>query len=314
MLKYIIASTLFLTALLAPQAPAIAQSNDCSPLQGWEAIRDKSENGFLIFGESHGTEQSPEAFTEYVCAISKPNGDETGNSVLIAIEFNSQDDALFRKVWEASEDDFIDVMSDSISDWKDREDGVASRAMLACLKRLHTLKSHGHNIDITAFNGAKNDEQREKFKHLKGQGPHEAAQAENIRNAAQKDHYDHVVILVGSLHAQKTSENWGSGNFSPMAMKLSETERVISLYLHHSGGTNWGCFLKNFNHDENHDDIKIEDIICKESDTKTNAQNIGGTPRMALWSKDDEAYNPSFDGYYFVGNISASKPVGYKSK
>ncbi len=310
MLKHIISSALFITSLLAPETHATDQSNDCSPLQGWEAIREKSQNGFLIFGEWHGNVQSPEAFTEYVCAVSKPNADETGDSVLIAIEFNSQDDALFRKVWEASEDDFIAEMADNISAWKGRQDGIASQAMLAALKRLHTLKSRGHNIDITAFNGTKNDQQREKFKHLKGQGPHEAAQAENIRNAAQKDHYDHVVILVGNLHAEKNSADFGLGKHDLMAMKLAETEKVISLLQLYLDGTSWNCISKNINTK----DVTSKDISCGKYSSRANAQNIGGNPRMALWSEGDKNYNPSFDGYYFVGPISASKPVGYKSK
>lgn len=311
MLEHIITTTLFMTALLASETSAIAESNDnCKPLQGWEAVRDKSENGFLIFGELHGTEQSPSAFAEYVCAISKPNEDETGDSVLIAVEFNSNDDALFRKTWEASEKNFVKEMTDSISDWKWRQDGVASQAMLSALKRLHMLKSRGHNIDITAFNGTKNDEQREKFKHLKGSGPHEAAQAENIRNAAQKDHYDHVVILVGNLHAEKNSADFGLGEYSLMAMKLAETEKVISLQQLYLDGSSWSCFSHNIETKK----VTPKDIICKEYSSRANVQNISGNPRMALSSEGDAEYHPSYDGYYFVGNINASKPAGYKSK
>jgi len=294
-----------LNTILASIILASASTGPCKPLQGWEAIEKKSRNGFLIFGEIHGTKQSPEAFAEYVCAISKPNGNEIGDSVLIAIEFGSQDDELFRKAWEANEDNFVKEMRDSISAWKWRQDGVASQAMLAALKRLHTLKSRGHNIDITAFNGAKNDEQREKFKHLNDQGPHEAAQAENIRNAAQKDHYDHVVILVGNLHAQKISENWGSGDFAPMAMKLAETEKVITLNQIDYGGTHWGCTSKTIDREN----IQPSDIICGESKIKKPSQEILGNPHMSIPSSEDPYYNNKYDGYYFIGPVTASQPV-----
>lgn len=300
--------------LLATALLTSSPADQCDPLQGWEQIEEQARGRFLIFGETHGTEQSPYAFGEYICAISKPNGDETGDSVLIAIEFSINDDANFRKAWEASEENFIKEITNNISDWKDREDGVASEAMLKSLKRLHTLKSRGHNIDITAFNGTKNEEQRKKFSNLAGQGPHEAAQAENINNAAKKDYYDHVVILVGSLHGQKTTENWGSGDFAPMAMKLAETEKTISLRQFDLGGTNWGCFLRNTDHNENHSDIKPEDIICKSSNSNKPTGKITGEPRMSLWKEDHLDYDPGYDGYYFVGPITASQPAGRKSE
>lgn len=309
MLDIIFASAIFSSTLLVSEPNNIMPSNVCAPLQGWEVIREKSQDGFLIFGELHGTEQSPEAFTEYVCAISEPNGQESGDSVLIAIEFDSIDDMKFRKAWEASEDDFITEITNNISDWQWRKDGVASKAMLASLKRLHTLKSRGHNIDITAFTGAKNDEQTEKFKHLNGQGPSEAAQAENIRNAAQKDHYDHVVILVGSLHAQKTNENWGTGDFSPMAMKLAETQKVISLTQLYLDGSSWYCGSASKESKDGKKIIIPEDIICKTYKSRANVKNMTAPPHMSLWSEADPNYTPDYDGYYFVGNITASEPV-----
>src|SRR3546814_20260999 len=90
--------------------------------------------------------------------------------------------------------------------------------MFALLVRLHGLKEAGVAVDVAAFNGMRDDAQRARLAGLPGQGPHEAAQAENIRDAAAAGDYDRLLILVGSFHARKSTGGAGDDRFEHMAM------------------------------------------------------------------------------------------------
>lgn len=278
-----------------------ATAQDCSPLPGWEAVAAAAEGKYLIFGEGHGTEQSPQAFGDYACAVS------AAGRVLVAVEMSSNQNDGMQQAWTASPDAFREQLMKGVPELETREDGVGSDAMVTMLARLHALKSAGRQIDIVAFNGVKDEAQREKFVHLPGQEPHESAQAENIRTAAEAGDYDHVVILVGSLHAAKAEFEFGSEPWKAMALKLAPEDEVISLVQQDAGGEAWYCTLRPDATREPGQPFTDDDIVCG---TYPSSPDTGwsGEPRMSLWQEGDPA-DERYDGYFYLGPITASPPA-----
>ncbi len=271
----------------------VSPQRQCAPLAGWSEVARESAGKYLIFGETHGTRESPHTVQEFVCQVAS-------EPVLLGIELSSTQNENLQRAW-ATRGDFLSALRAELPGvFGVREDGVASRAMLEMLVRLHALRRAGSDIDVVAFNGAKDDEQTQRFAHLPGQGPHEAAQAENIRAAASVRDYRHVVILVGSLHAQKAPVSIGGIQFAPMATQLARPEDVISLEMEDSGGSAWNCVLK-VDPQSLDRPITKQDVDCSAHEQRSNGLSRG-EPSMALSRKT------SFDGYYFVGEVSASPP------
>ncbi|MCM8556543.1 hypothetical protein [Sphingomicrobium sediminis] len=281
---------------------AASPASDCNPLPGWETVAQAADGKFLIFGESHGTAESPAAVAEYICAISETR------SVLLAIEFNATSDDAFREVWNGPHEGFRERMIKTVGEWTGREDGVASVAMLDMLERLHALKSAGRDIDITSFNGSKNETQRRALASLPAQEPHEASQALNIRAAADRGKYDQVVVLVGELHSRQSAVSMGGEPFRPMAAILDAETNVVSLYMIHGPGETWSCQLAIDPEDMPPPGTPITDdmIACAAHPTPA---NHAGDRAPGFHLIDGENALPDFDGVFHVGPVTASPPA-----
>lgn len=263
----------------------------CEGLPGWSEVAEASKSKFLIFGETHGTLESPRAVQEFVCQVAS-------DPVLLAVELDSSANDELQSAWKGEgRTPLPEVLRQTMAG---RLDGVGSQAMFDMVVRLWGLKQLGAQIDIVAFNGAKDSDQAAQFAHLPGQEPHEAAQAENIRTAAAKRQYRHVVVLVGSLHAQKSVVEIGDRRFEPMAMKLAPSDQVVSLRMEHAGGTAWNCRLKT--------ETPPPDRAILQSDLDCSPHSVSGSqnqePAMVLKDFADG----SFDGVFSVGPVSASPP------
>lgn len=254
----------------------------CVLPHGWETVAARDPD-FVVFGELHGTNEGPAFFGSVACGLAR-----NGERLLIAIEFSSYHNAALQNAWNADEEQFEALLLNA--GWRGRPDGVASQAMFQMAQRLHRLRLKGLEVDIVAFNGAKDDAQRARFADLPSQGPHEAAQAENIAQAASAVDYDRVLILVGNIHAMNQPYNFGGGSFDPMAMRLAEYGSVLSLNMKHGGGEHWSCQRD-----------------CGVHSARANA-SIDGQPFLSLDAKSDDWSDERFDGFYWIGPISASPP------
>jgi hypothetical protein len=273
-------------------ASSTAPARACAPLPGWKDVAAASAGKYLIFGELHGTREGPRAVAEFVCAVSPA-------PTLVAFELDSSANETFQHVWREPRD-FPERLANALPDIvRGRLDGVGSQAMVDMLVSLHTLNQTGAAIDVVLFNGAKDEAQRRKFAHLPLQEPHEAAQAENIRNAAMARSYRHVVILVGSVHAQKASVATFGPAFEPMAVKLAPGDRVVSLLMQNSGGTAWNCIVPG-----NRRPMTRADLECGPHRAGGSKPAVA-SPAMTL----DAGKSALFDGIYSVGPVSASPPA-----
>lgn len=292
---------LFAALAFAFATPAVAEP--CKGPDGLAAIV-ASKARFVIFGELHGTEQSPAFVGDVACALTTEN-----RHILVAVELSSPDNAALQAAWAGAQQPFADTLVRTMPDWTARNDGVTSRAMLAMLVRLHDLKAQGRAIDVVAFNGPRDDAQHDKFKDLPGAGGHEAAQAENIRIAADAGRYDRVLVLVGEAHAQKVPIERHGPVYEPMAMRLAPAAQVLTFDIAYPPGSAWTCDVKS---DYKGGPISSDAVDC--SAHPLSGTSVGGEVRILL-NKDfpsSAPVDPAYDGVFVVGPVTASPPVGAK--
>jgi hypothetical protein len=284
-----------------PQGQAARQSaSTCAVPPGWAAVAARKTR-FVIFGETHGTRESPAFVAATACGLAAK-----GERVLVAVEHNSNHNDLLQAAWALPSAQFATALRRT--GWEGRKDGVGSQAMFELMVRLHQLKERGRRIDVVAFNGARDDEQRERFKHLPGQGPHEAAQAENVRRAAQARPYDHVLVLVGNLHARKQPVTRGGVSFEPMAMRLAPAAAITSLNMAGAAGTTWNCRLKPGVKLQPGQPLPQGSLDCGSHPSR-GRPDLGRPPFVGLGALPGSENDAAYDGFYWVGPVSGSPPA-----
>lgn len=272
----------------------------CSTPMGWKEVVAKRPR-YVVFGEVHGTREAPSFVASLACAISAG-----GDSVLVAIEHEATDNAALQTAWRTSHGDFGHALR--AVGWKGRLDGIASKAMFAMLMRLHALKERGHKINIVAFNGFINEAQRERFAQLPGQGSHEAAQAENIFNAAEAGNYNQVLVLVGNFHAQKSALENGIVQFDPMAKRLERYGTTISLNMRFAKGSGWLCQAKPGARTRVGQSIPRGGITCGVAPLPGD-KNLNRAPFVQLGRFPGDPSSTNYDGFAWIGAVAGSPPL-----
>jgi hypothetical protein len=275
-------------------------ATECALPPGWETIAARRPR-FVVFGEMHGTKEAPAFIGDLACALTSK-----GERVLVAVEHSSTENEAFQRAWKLPGATFTSAIKQS--GWGGRKDGVASEAMLALLVRLHGLAQHNRAIDIVAFNGFKDEAQTRRFSNLPSQGPHEAAQAENIRIAEAAKPYDRVLILVGNIHARKHPVERAGIAFEPMAMQLGSPSAVVTLNMQTAGGTTWNCQLKPGVQLKPSEQIANDAIACGSYPLRGNA-NYKRRPFIALTEPSASNTTADYDGVFWLGSVNASQPA-----
>lgn len=276
------------------------EERGCALPPGWSEV-EALDPEFIVFGELHGTAEAPEFVSDLVCALAAK-----GERVLLAMEINSPHDPALQEAWASAPQDFRQALQSG--GWERRNDGVGSDAMLEMVVRAHSLKSQGAPISVVAFNGARDDAQRARFAHFPGQGPHEAAQAENIALAAEAGEFDRVIVLVGNLHAMRSEVSTGGTTFEPMALKLEQYGSVIGLKMLQAPGTSWSCRLQPGFKFVAGEPLPPDAIQCAEHPSGATGE-FDREPFIALPDADSEEAVAGFDGFFWVGPITASPPA-----
>jgi hypothetical protein len=288
-------------ALLAAGPPPAREAPErCGIPQAWSTVAARKTR-YILLGEVHGTRESPAFLAATACGLAR-----RGERLLVAVEHDAMGNGALQAAWRLPHDQFAAALVRT--GWAGRRDGVASEAMFAMLVRLHALSSKGARIDVVAFNGTRDAEQRERFKGLPGQGPHEAAQAENIRTAAEAKRYDHVLVLVGGLHARKEPVERGGFTFEPMAMRLGPPASITSLNMAFGKGTMWNCLLKPIVVLKPGQPIGGDAMDCGSHPTSASAK-LDRAPFVGLGRLEGSDAEGNYDGYYWVGPVTGSPPA-----
>lgn len=272
----------------------------CAVPPGWSAVAGRRTR-YIIFGETHGTREAPAFVGKTACGLARK-----GERLLIAVEHEATDNDALQAAWRLPKSQFPAALRRT--GWRGRNDGVGSEAMFELVTRLHALKSDGGRVDVVAFNSTRDEDQRARFKDLPGQGPHEAAQAENIRLAANAKAYDHVLVLVGNLHARKRPVVRGSVSFEPMAMRLAPSGAITSLVMTHGAGTMWNCRLNPGAVLEPGKPLPSNAVDCANHSTQGRAK-LNEPSFVALGPPPGSDTDPAYDGFFWVGPVTGSPPA-----
>lgn len=274
-------------------------ASGCAVPEGWMEIASLNPK-YVVFGELHGTQEAPTFVGNTLCGLAMSR-----ERLLLAVEHSSFDNDKLQAAWLLPTDKFRRVLPST--GWEGRDDGVASHAMFAMVVRAHELSQRGLPIDIVAFNGPRDAAQRAKWAHLPSQGPHEAAQAENIHIAGSAKPYDRVLVLVGNLHAEKQSVDMGSGAFEPMAMHLGKLGRMVSLNMRYADGYSWSCQLRADFVVQGAGPIPDEAIDCAKHPQRGES-DLERLPFINVDRGLATTGSSNYDGFFWVGPISASEP------
>lgn len=291
---------IFALAGVPVQAAGRAVALDCPMPAGWTAIGQQQAR-FVVFGELHGTEQSPRFVGQLACALAAK-----GQRVLVAVEHGANLAPAWQDAWQLAPGPFDAALA--AQGWSGRNDGVGSKAYFDILVRLHLLKARGLPLAVAPFAGFTDKAQFDRFASIPGQGGYEAAMAENIAAAAKAGDYDVVLVLVGNLHARNSPVTRGSVTFEPMAMQLARQGKVVTLDMRYGSGTSWICQVKPGVVPGPQRRIGPADMVCGNAPT-VGYPGLGGAARIILApsAKADEPM--PYDGIFWLGPVTGSPPV-----
>lgn len=265
-------SAIFLISTIVVSANSMA-AEPCKPPAGSQSILNKENIYFILFGELHGTSESPAIFSEIVCLAVT-----LGKKVLVGLEFPESARTAFQAflISKGSIEDENRFLTDSY--WvqpKNVSDGRTSDAMLNMVKRLRLLREAGYDLSITTF-------QRQIMAGQESQTPYEKGLAASLIESKMSDSFDLVIVLVGNVHASKAV---GRLPFEPMAMHLPK-ESTLSLNMKYSGGSTWACMPE-----------------CGVHSIARPAEELIGQITL------DDQLSAGYDGILNLGSITASPPV-----
>jgi hypothetical protein len=285
---------------LSLAAALVSAPMPCSLPTGWSEIAAKRAR-FILFGETHGTRQSPELVGSVACALASK-----GHRVLVGVELNSSNDAKLQQLWNTPGKGFAAHVLNDLPGFAAREDGVGSEAMLALLDKLHRLTLAGKKVDVVAFNPSR--AQEKPWAKLPGQGAHEAGQAANIAAAAARRHYDEILILVGNAHAQKQPVDFSGVSYAPMAMHLASAGPVLTLEEKYASGTMWNCLFKAAAKGKPGSGAAGMKPDCGVH--KTGGSPVPPKTQVGLWTKAQNGWDSGYDGYFWFAVVDGSPPAG----
>ena len=212
-----------IAALAALSIAACAQNSPvCQPLPGADALWSKPGVRFILLGEMHGTTEAPALFRDLVCAAAAGK-----RPVVVGVERSTREQAAIDAFMRA--DGHAAAVDALLAErgWGGF-DGRSSRAMLALLEALRTLKLEGRISEVVALDGSRPDDP-------------DAAREQRMASAliaAVGRHPNAVVVaLTGNVHAsKKLIEGFGSYPFMAMLLPAAQT---ISLFVADKGGEAW---------------------------------------------------------------------------
>jgi hypothetical protein len=199
------------------------QGVSCSPIPGSEAVLGAGKR-YYVFGEVHGTSETPELFGDLVCAAAQKR------AVVVALEFDEQSTSSLQR-FIASAGGEADVRVLLLDDAWSRSiaDGRNSAAMLRLLKRLQKLRSSGAEVEVYATQ-MRVEQQDQNYAEL--------AMAVEWKRLASAYPNAPIMILVGRMHALLKERP--DLPFKPAASHLPSND-VISFRPELPGGAAWNC-------------------------------------------------------------------------
>jgi hypothetical protein len=209
-----------LMAMLLSAAPS-----PCAAVPGADQLLGSSIN-WVVIGEMHGTNETPDAFADLVCLAAK-----TGRPVTVALEYPVDEQPVIDAFLASDGGPTAQAGLLAAPVWhRDMQDGRTSVAFLRLFHRLRVMKQHHLIEGVRAFDVPD-----------KGNEPRE-------RNAAMADHLTALVsgpdrlvmVLVGNFHAVRHPLERGGTTIRPAAALLPR-DRTVTINVIGNGGVAWNC-------------------------------------------------------------------------
>ncbi len=251
-------------------ASGLAHGSQCTAPRA--SLPTIAAGSVLVFGEVHGTKESPDYFLRAVCAAVEKY---PRKPLLIGLEFPT--------IEQSGLDQFINSDGDAKSVqalllqpfWnRSMQDGRSSRAMFELIDGLRLLRKRAPNMTIAAFV----DESLA--------ATHDASMAARIDNVMAEHEGARVLILIGNYHAKRRPHDTTEQQPRSMVDFLQAPNR--SLAFRARSGTYFACVP-----------------LCGSQEVEVNADAADVTN----WSADEPAESVNFDGMIDLGKISESIPA-----
>lgn len=213
------ASLIAATLIFAASGSAVA----CRPIPGWDEILANPSARWLVIGETHGNNESPDIFADAVCLTAQVR------PVVVAVEHPDADQAAI-DAFLASDGGEAAMQAFLTADMWKTPDGRASEATLRLFQRLRTMKQAGEIRAVIAFVPSR-------FARPYTQAEYEERMANRLEEAAGSDAT--MLVLTGNVHAARTEVPW-EPHYLPMSGHLPISE-TVTLNIVTNGGSTWAC-------------------------------------------------------------------------
>ena len=174
--------------------------NACDPINGAQNIISTDQPQILVFGEVHGTKESPEFIGDVVCHIIA-----SGQFVTLAIEFSNTD---YLDVQKYLDSESVSAESELLTQpyWiGGNQDGKRSLAMFDLLKDVKSYRAKTKKVDVIGF-----DIDHEEFEKVRRQPRRyiedfrEKTMANNLLTYANANSERRIVVLTAVSYTHLT--------------------------------------------------------------------------------------------------------------
>lgn len=167
----------------------------CAPPSGWHNIVNRFGDGYYLFGEMHGTQETPKAVAEFACALSVLS-DENIHLAFELTEFIPH--ILDVNSPNLSGDPRADVISAFPEFWLyPSGDGRRSEAVMGTILRLISLQNDGANITIGSMGLLPEQQKNISERKIKKR------EAEKVNLQSMAEGSSSVIVLSGNWHTPR---------------------------------------------------------------------------------------------------------------
>jgi hypothetical protein len=231
----------------------------------------------LLVGEIHGTWEIPMAVASLVRQALA-----TGNEVILCVEIpTTEQESIDRFLISDGEDRAIDDLLDTPF-WVG-QDGRASVGMFAMLELVRRLRSSGHEVHVHAIDFDWARQPADASAYYRDQ-----TMAENLLQVRKNFPEAILITLAGNVHTRIAKGAPWDDQYAPMGWFVSQSlPDVVSFDIQISGGHAW---------------VMTEQ---GEGERAMSGKDQGDDPFFLI----DHTRETGYDGVFYIGRISAAKPV-----
>lgn len=251
-----------------------ASPPDCGPtIDGSRAIAHEAR--LIMFGEIHGTYETPEFVISFVCQVVT-----SGQQLRLGLELPAAEAAAIARFLESDGQATDRAALLAGAHWRrDEQDGRSSEAILTLLDDARRLRAAGLPLEVFVFDVDAWADWNER----------DSSMAARILEEADTHPEAMIVTLSGNLHNRTVPGLPWDPEAQPMGTWIrAERPEALSFDLRHHGGTAWICMKEG----------------CGSVDL---SGSIGGPSwAVELWPSPDEH---GYGGVFWIGSITAAPPA-----